>query len=355
MTHFRMIATGFVLLFFVLSGTAFAADYALADTFPQAASAMFGGLQIRALPAGHLLIWDGESIYMQTMVGGDKFRELATGYTGDPGFMAIAPDGHTVVLGAGLSGKLYRFDVRAPRDYDSGADIATISHYAGAFIAQDLLLIDRLKDDYSTDELAVVDVSVPNPVAVGVIDKPSASDIDGLSGEFAVSTSVAVDNARGLVYTSGVVYDAGFMPIINDLKSISVLAIINAYQAKARLDWNTDATLIGAPGAFYTGGPTAVTSAGHLLLGGFGGVQRVNPFNGTIAETIAPAGFTYYSVAYNPVTDDIMPIVSETDDYNMDIVYVPEGALAAMPAASLLGVLLLGGALAAVAGKRFRR
>jgi hypothetical protein len=309
----------------------------LAD-FPKAAAGAYG-VKAEGLPDGRFIVWNGDAVFVQTIVGGNAFKQIASGYAGDPGFIAVSPDGHTVLLGAGYSGKLYKLDVWAPVSYSPGSEAATVTHYYGVYLTQDLVLLDRAADDLPTTELVVVDVSSPSPVPVRVMFKPDETDLTG--DQYGVSACLAINSSRTTVYTMGLVYD-GWTLVSNQLKKIPASVLIGAYQAKTDLDWNTDAIAIGGPGAFNSGGPGGISSSEELFIGGFGGVQRVNPFMATVVATYDPAGpFEYYGVASNPYTDVVLPIVADPADYSMDVVYAPEGAFAAVPALGAVGLVMV--------------
>jgi len=332
MTFFsRRIGAFLAVACMVLAGTAFAVDFEQLDAFPSAAASSYG-IVMTASPDGRLLVWDGWTIWEQAFLGGDRFAEVAQGYLGDPGFMALSPDGHRLVLGAGYSGAVHILDLDAPADYEADSEILVTGHYSGVMVSENLLLVDRLADDYATTELAIVNISADPASVVTVMAKPPASDFNGGAGEFAVSTALAVDDAKTAVYTTGLLYDATFATLSAQLKRVAVSDLMTAYNAKTQLDWHTDAVAIGADLAFNVGGPSAVMANGDLLLGGFGGVQRVNPDTGTVVETYAPAGFDYYGVSHNPVTDDVYPVVADPVTWAMDVVYGPAGAIAALPA-----------------------
>jgi len=292
-------------------------------------------------------------LYLQTLVGGDGFFKVASGYVGDPGFMALAPDGHTMLLGAGQPGQLYLFDTRAPKDYRPGDEVATVPHYYGAFLNPQLVLLDKATDDFSTSELVIVDLSVPSPVPKRVMLKPPLTDLVGY--QYGVSACLATSASRTSVYVMGLIYD-GWTLVSSQLKRIAVSDLINAYNSKAVLDWDADAVAIGAPNAFNSGGPAGVAPNGDLLIGGFGGVQRVDPVSAIVVDTCDPAGpFEYYGVAYNPYTDVVMPIVADPVDWSMDVVYAPTSAFGALPAAGPCALAVLMGFIILVAFRRRRR
>jgi len=350
-----------VILVCALAGPVSALGFTRLDHFPEAAPGAYG-VVASGLSDGRFVVWNGDTVYVQSRApvyldgwtGEEHFRPIASGYAGDPGFIAVAPDGHTVLLGAGYSGKLYLLDTEYPEDYIPGSEVATVTHYTGVFLTQDLVLLDSLKGDYSTDELAIVDVSAPMPTAVGVMDKPPAGDLN--PGGFAASAQVAVDASRTVLYTMSQVYDAGYMLVSNELKGVLVSDLLDAYNSKAVLDWHLDATAIGGDGAFYSGGPAGVMPSGSLVIAGFGGVQIVNPAAAAIVAEYAPAGtLEYYSVAYNPYADIVLPIVADPADLSMDVVYAPEGAFGTLPAVSAVGLFLLVGAVIIAAGRRVSR
>jgi len=338
----------FVLL---ASGVAWTVEYELAEGFPEAAAGAYG-IEIDALGDGRLVVWNGETVYVQSLPGGNRFVAVGTGYVGDPGFMAVSPDGHTLLLGAGYSGKLYWFDADNPSDYTPESVAATAGHYSGVFLTETLVLLDKTADDFSTCELAIIDLSSPAPAAKTVMRKPSAGDVP--AGGFAASAQLAVNSGRTTVYAMSVVYDEMYTVVASQLKSISASALIGAYNADETLDWDTDAAAIGEPMEYNSGGPAGVMGDGTVVIGGFGGIQLLDASTGAIEETLMPAGFDYYGVACNTHTGDIYAIVADPLDWSMDVVYAPLGALTPLPGLSIAGLVVLTGALAAagVIGRR---
>ena len=335
----------------VVSGLA-QADFERVQGFPGADPAAYG-IAVQALPGGLFLVWDGNDIHRQTLVGGEDFDVIASGYEGDPSFMALSPDGHTVLLGGGGNRLLMLFDVNNPADYTPDVVLSdSISHYWGVFLTEDLVLIDKVADDDATDELVIVDITEETPVAETVMYKPAAGDLG--AGEKATNCALAVDPARTTVYCMSNIYVLPYQVVSNQMKSISVSALINAYQSKAILDWNTDPTPIGADGQYFALGPLAVTNNGDVLCGGTGGVNRIDPASGVILDTYNPTGgaWDYYSAAYNPVTDVVLAIAADPDDFDMDNVYAEQGAFAALPALGWGGLAVLLGLCLAVGLRR---
>ena len=170
----------------VVSGLA-QADFERVQGFPGADPAAYG-IAVQALPSGLFLVWDGNSLYRQTLVGGEDFDVIASGYEGDPSFMALSPDGHTVLLGGGYMRPLMLFDINSPVDYTPDAVLSnSISHYWGVFLTE--ALIDKGTDDYTTDELGIVDVTeeVPGDESVFTLRTYADPEQTALLGEGAYS------------------------------------------------------------------------------------------------------------------------------------------------------------------------
>jgi len=328
------------------------ADYGLAKAFPKTAAGSYG-IEIEALSDGRLAVWNGDTIYVESLARSGRFHAAGTGYAGDPGFMALAPDGHTLLLGSGFPGQLYLFDVNAPSDFEPDAVVATTAHYTGVFLTENLVLLDKTTDDYTTCELAILDLSAPSPATKTVMLKPPAVDMP--VGGFAASAQLAVDRLQSTVYAMSVVYDSSYMVVANELKRIPVSTLISAYNADHVLDWEVDATSVGGPMAYQAGGPAGVMGGGTVVIGGFGGIQLVDSATGAVEETLMPAGLDYYGAFCNSYTGDIYAIVADPVDYSMDVVYAPTEALEALPALSGAGLALLVALLAAAGVARKRK
>jgi len=312
-------------------------------------------LAVKTLPNGCLLIWDGNTVYRQPLPHADVFNPIATGYAGDPGFMALSPDGHTVLLAAGLSKKLYVLDLNEPAPYSPASEIAPanypggFSQYWGVFLTDSMVLLDS--GNFVTDELGIFDLHDPAAGYRAVMQKPATLN----PGESAASAMVAIDSARTMVYAMSFVLDDMWNSTAQ-LKRIPAAALIQSFQTSSTLNWDTDATAIGGPNDFFTGGPSEVMENGQVLIGGTGGVQRVNPAAGTVVQTYAPFSdpldpWHYnYTPAYNPVTGDIMLIVTDWHTFTTRL-YVPQNTFGALPVWSISGGIALLCALA-LAGRR---
>jgi hypothetical protein len=340
----------FFLSLFLFSVSA-EADFVRVDSIPRAVTRPYGNISTAFLPDGRLVVWDGNAIYLQPLHGADEVRQIASGYAGDTAFMAVAPDGHTLLLGAGMSGKLYRFDTSAPADYSPAALLGTYSHYWGAFLTQSLVVIDRVADDWTTDQLAIIDISAPDLAPRVVMNKPAAADVP--VGGFAASAALAVDASGSWLYTMAAVFDSSFAVVANPLKKIPAAQLITAYQDQSVLDWN-DFDAIGA-GPYATGGPVAATNSGNVLLAGFGGVQEVDCESGAVIATYSPGGFVYHGAAYDRATDTVFPLATDDADYTMDLFYAPDGAFHAMPVSGNVALAALLTALATLGAARILR
>lgn len=327
------------------------AEYVRVESFPTAVTRPYGNISVQFLPDGRLVAWDGDTVYVQALAGGDLLRPVARGYVGDTAFLAVSPDGHTLVLGAGLSSKLYKLDLNAPVDYTPGSELGVYGHYWGVFLDAQFLLIDRMAHDWSTDELAIIDVTNPTLAPISVMDKPKAADVP-VHG-FAASAGLAVDRENGYVYTMGLLFDSSSMVVESSLKRIPLSVLINSYYADTKLQWASFPAI--TPGPTLTGGPVAVTNNGDVLVVGFGGVERVNPATGAVLGTYAPGGFVYHGAAYDGRTDQVYVLATDEAEYTMDQFYSPVGALHKLPATGAFGLAVMAAIAAAAACRRIRR
>jgi hypothetical protein len=344
MSHLRFIV--FLSFALLLALPATALDYGGStrftryDHYPSPAPFAYSVLGA-ATPDGRLLLWDGDSLYRQRGPNMDRFVPIAQGYTGDPGFLALAPDGHSAVLGAGFSGDLYRFDAYAPVDFSPAAVIGNIAHYSGTFLNDTLLLIDAGKADWSGSELVIFDLDGGKSLPVPVVVKPSwpaekQQVVDKPIGSYSCAMTVAP--GQGVVY----VMDGN----LRELRSFSVAALIDAYRNGLTLDWDTDGTPIGQPGDYFGGGVSGITPEGYLVIGGSegldpetwmplpGGIQIVDPASGALVAFLDPTGTApYTTVTYNPYTH-VITVAADGMTY-------ANTPFQGLPAASAAGLILL--------------
>lgn len=279
--------------------------------FPTPAPGAYG-VTAAALPDGRFLLWNGETLYFQSEPGSTVYEPVATGYAGDPGFAAVSPDGYSVVLGAGYSGDVYRFDAAVPINFSPDAVIANQAHFAGTFLTATLVLLDAGKPDFSGSELAVLDISGSKSAPLTVVRKstkyalPKQAVVD--KPPFSYSSSMAVDTEAGVVYAM----DGN----TRELRQFSVSALLQAFQSLNPLDWETDGVLVGQPGVYYSGGAAGITADGRLVIGGSegyllpGGIQLVSPASGVVTATLDPSGNrSFYTVAFSPATQTVLAMV----------------------------------------------
>ncbi|MCX8065360.1 MAG: hypothetical protein N3G21_09350 [Candidatus Hydrogenedentes bacterium] len=279
-------------------------------TLPQPAP---GSYFITSAPLedGTYIVWNGDDIYKQVSMNTDEFVKIAEGYQGDPAFIAVSPNGEIAILGQGYLGNLYRLDLQNPQDFDPSCIVGNLSHFYGAFLNENLLILDVGKPDFSGSEIHVLSISggksISKPVLSRIFMKPKEMIID--KPPYAYSASVAVDISRGWVY----IMDGN----ARELRKFSIEDIINAYNSNETLNWEDDGILIGTAGRYFSGGVSGITNDGLLIIGGSegfmmpGGIQEVNPLTGEILKVWDPAGNQgYYSAFYNIVGDSILGIVS---------------------------------------------
>lgn len=301
------------------------------------------------LSDGRFVFWNGNAVYFQQRLKADSFLQVASGYAGDPGFIALSPDGSYLVLGEGYGGNLYKLDVDQPENYTESAVLLNISHYDGIFLTQNLLLLDISRADWSGTDLVVVDLSDTKstdvePVAIVIKNTIASAEKDVIVEKplFSYSASLAHDPIADIVYA----FDGN----AQELRYFYRQALVDAYLAGSTLDWGTDGVLIGAPGDFFTAGVGSVMSDGNLLIGGAmgffepGGIQVVDPMlndpsQAYVVTVLDPAGNQgFYGVIYNPVTDTIIAIAD-------GVAYITRGALQPLPAAGAIVLIITLGCL----------
>ena len=304
-----------------------AVTFSLLGQFPQPAPSSFVVVGSN-LPDGRFVLWNGDEVFVQDFANSAALQVVASGYEGDPGFLLVAPDGHTAYLGAGFRTELYTLDLNAPVDFVSGTELTVPEHYAGEFLSPDLLVLDRFKNDFSAAELVVVDVSAKKsaPIVRSVLTLPGPPTkqqvLEKPAGSF--SALLTADPTGTLLY----VMDAN----TRELRTFAIADLINAFNTSTSLDWTADGTAFGAPGDYFSGGVSGFRPNGDLVIGGSegfaqpGGIQIVDATLETVIETLDPQGDqSFYSVIYNPVTDAIIATTG------LSVTYATEGAFSAVP------------------------
>lgn len=293
------------------------AQYEISTVYPSPAPGCYFVVG-SALPSGSLLLWNGDSIYQQQNAGWEAFYRIASGYdgSGGPAFVSLAPDGQSVLLGAGYSGSIYQFDLDGS---SSATELVNIpGNYSAVYISQTQAVIDHSvyvgpgPYDYEAN-LVLLDLSGAPTYKTVVSQKGSAS------------AGVALDLSGDYVFaTDG---------ITGEMKKFAVVDLVNAFDTDTPLDWALSGTAVGT---FNGGGAAGTRPDGSLVVGGFGSVQIVDPDTGTVVQTLDPSGAGgYYTVLYNPVTDEI--IATENTDVYQPAAWVdPE----TVPAANVLALIL---------------
>lgn len=346
----------FVCAVFIAASAASAQTFVPANNLPGPAPGAFTIVGTN-LPDGRFVLWTGAGVFVQSQVNGGIFGLAANGYAGDPGFIALAPDGRTLLLGAGFGDGTeangYLVDIFAPVSFVSGSELTLPNHAAGLFLSQDLVLLDRGKSDFSGSELVVVDLSAAKSgvtVARTVLRTPPAEEKDLVVDKpaFSFSSNVILDPTGTELYAM----DANAL----ELRVFDVADIISAFNTSTPLDWSTDGTLFGSAGVYFSGGVEGFTSSNELVIDGSsgflqpGGIQFVDRSTGTINQTLTPAGANeFYSVIFNSVTEEMILRLGSSNT-----TFVTTGVAANLPAVGGFGVALLLGAIAA-AGRRALR
>jgi len=360
----KQVRTAFSLLGLgvLLASTAVAQTFTAYNNFPEPAPGSFG-VAGAALPDGRLLIWNGQTVFRQFGPNVDSFQPVAAGYPGDPGFVAVSPDGTFAILGAGFNntastdlgtnGELYKLDLDTFPDFTPNSVVASQSHFDGAFLEPGLLLVDAGRLDFSGSDLITIDISGSKALLGGVVvRKPAGTALPKSvvveKPPLSFASSVTVDNAEGVVYAM----DAN----TRELRRFDVSDLINAHQTGTMLDWSADGTLIGSPGDYFSGGVSGIKPAGTLVIGGSegfglpGGIQLVDPSNGNVDATLDPTGMQDFTqVIYNEVTDTITALAG--GQVFADVMALP-GTPAAGTGVITLGALLMAGLGAGILRRR---
>ena len=334
----------------VTANGAIAQSFGNYQEFPDPAPFSFGVVG-GALPDGRLVVWNGDTVYLQYDVGVDSFTPIATGYVGDPAFLAVRPDGHSLLLGQGWLGAVYALDVFNPSDFEPSSIVTTLSHFSGALLTSNLLLLDVGTESFSS-ALEIVDLSGAKSGTVAVVTKSDqyagTKELVSDKPPSSYSANVFLDEDNGILYAM----DGN----TRELRFFSLTVLINAFNTQTPLDWATDGTLVGAPRDFFSRGVSGITPGGLLVIGGSegflqpGGIQLVDPRLddpdlATVVDTLDPAGTQpFYIAIYNHVTDTI---TARTDGGE---VFAPETALQTVPALGMMGTLILALFLSTVIG-----
>jgi len=252
------------------------------------------------LPDGRFILVDSAgTVWLQTGLYNDAYEELATGYAGDPGFIAASPDAHTVVICSGFGGHYWFLDIKHPVDAGtplscvdgSGTPISLTSSYWGEWISADRLLVDRAPV-FLESELGIIDFSGSVPVYKVVVN-----------GKDGASAAFTLDASGRNVYACLGTGDTGLT------RRFAVADLSQAFDEGGPLAWSSGV----AVGAFEGAGPFACTDKGTLIYGAFGYLLFADPVTGETATATPPGGDFIYmgSGAYSSVTGRLL--ISGTD------------------------------------------
>ncbi|HEO70913.1 MAG TPA: hypothetical protein ENN80_06575 [Candidatus Hydrogenedentes bacterium] len=351
---------------------AFAAWPVRAATYPDVFEempgypAMAGPVVADVLGDGRFILYEGlgsggGNIYIEHAKGSGTFSLSATGYQGDPAFIAVAPDGHTCLIGGGAVDWLgdpsndwvWLFDADHPADapatdpgtgYVSDGLALVLNNWWGAWLNEHLVLMEAA-DAMWVGEIGILDVNAG--VYRKVVDKQA-------------STAACV---LGAYQTSDWVFSTvGYGATVGETRRFNVQALIGVFEspsynpATSPLSWESGA-LVGTY-ADFGAGPSAVGEAGTLIFGSLNG--RILYVDGATGEQVGEpievpeGGNGSVRPYFNPRTGRIL--VTETDW----AMFTHKGYLsiekyAEFPAATGAGLALLAGALALAARRRLRK
>lgn len=281
-------------------------DFRIVTDFPQSAPGSFGVVGT-STPDGRFLVWNGDVIFLQNEAGGALLNPIASGYQGDPGFLTLNPAGDTALLGQGFgdgsNANLYLLDLIVPSDFMSGDEIVIQSHFSGVYLTSNLIALDRGDFGFPA-EIIVLDLSarrdgrshsfmvleIPEPPAgrTPVVTKPPGS----------FSASLAING--GLLYVA----DSGN----GQYKTFAVADVIDAFETATPLPWSAG-TDIGTPFQYPLGGVSGFTTAGNLVIAGFGSIVEVDPATATIVKSLDPVGTSpFYGIIYNSSNEELIAI-----------------------------------------------
>jgi len=300
-----------------------------------------------SLSDNRIIAYDGDAVWIQDAAGQDAFTKIAEGYSGDPAFIAVSPDGKTALLGAGSNTSmsdtsndyLYLLDLENPVDYTPGAELTAIpSNFSAVWLTSTLILVESNPTGYmwgADAELGIIDL------AAG----PPTYNYKQVIYKGGYSAALGIDRAYANIYATLV----NFVDPV-EVRRFTTQALINAYRSKATLSW-TDGTLIGDPTttSYNSWGCLGVSTQGSLILGG-GPVQFVDATTGAILGTADPEGSGW--MWYTGGTYLRNGQVVLTDGAGA---YVSDDPWEALPVMGGVGLLALTGAIAILGHRRLRR
>lgn len=293
------------------------------------------GVVADSLGDGRFIAYDGTNIWIQDAVDANAYTNVATGYTGDPAIIAVNPDGHTCLVGAGFTGELWLFDANAPADAGTPVAMSSADFFA-EWINPTQVLIDRAffvgpgAFDFEA-ELVLLDISTKAPTLTPV-----------LSAKGGASAMLVLDSFLQTVYaTDG---------LTGETRTISVAAIQNAFNTSTPVDWSS----LPVFGTFSTGGPAALTPERTLIFGGFGGLQFVDAATATLDGAVDPSGTSTfnYLVAYSAASGRVLGTGAQFSPTFETKGFVSDSMFDSLPAMGGFAAVLLVGLIASIAWRR---
>ncbi len=293
------------------------------------------GVVADTLGDGRFIAYDGTDLWIQDAVDANAYTNVATGYVGDPAIIAVNPDGHTCLVGAGFSGDLWLFDANAPADAGTPLAVSSSDFFA-EWISPTQVLIDRAffvgpgAFDFEA-ELVLLDISTKAPTLTTVV-----------SAKGGASAMLVLDAFLQVVYaTDG---------LTGETRTISIAAIENAFNTSTPVDWST----LPVFGTFSTGGAAVLTPERTLIFGGFGGLQFVDAATATLDGAVDPSGTgTFnYLVAYSAETGRVLATGAQFSPTFETKGFVSDSMFDSLPAMGGYAALLLVGLIGLIAWRR---
>jgi hypothetical protein len=288
---------------YVPTAGAYSTDFQPLSTYP----AVTGPAVAAVLGDGRFILYDGDAVYIETDADSGAFTQVATGYLGDPAFIAVTPDGRRCLLGAGEvdwtgdpnNDWVWLFDADAPQNappvdgfgnVSDGLALVTTNYWA-AWLNDDLVLIEN----------------APGWVSQWVILDVNTGTYQKVLNKGGSSATLVL----GCWLTHGYVFGTiGFGDGMGTTRTFAIQDLIDVFEEPAYdpvtspLDW-ASGILVGENPSFSSG-PSTTTDAGVLVFGGYNSeILYVDPSTGQPVESpVTIGGVPGRTVRpyYNPVT-----------------------------------------------------
>lgn len=324
--------------------------------FAMTAGALFAGQN-----AGRWILWDGNDVFIEDGIQTGQFDVVATGIAGDPSFLAAHPDGKRVLLGAGKcgtfgSGEMFLIDTDVDIDDPEFVSLPApidvtptpINHFSGVWLDENKVLLDGCVT-FGESELLIFDLE---PFFSGAKADPVAKFVTMNKGAF--SAALTTNASRTQVFAAD--GDTG------ETHMISSDALVAAFETDTPIDWTVESPDNVNLGNFPAGGPGAFTVLDTLVFNSFAPeVVFAFPPGYSQTDSLDPAGdgMNSYTVAYNPITGEVLAVGADFSTFPVTI----SGFVASTPLLSgagaktltvTIGLLVSAGVLVFM-GKRTQR